>query len=52
VAALADVLRAVLVRVSAVVRKLDVADGLAIVTEKHAASLAQAFMDFRVARAA
>src|SRR5216684_993583 len=47
---LADILRAVLIRVAAVVRKLDVADGLAIVAKKHAASLAQAFMDFRVTR--
>jgi len=38
VAALADVLRAVLVRVTAVVGKLDVADGLAIVDKENAAS--------------
>src|SRR6266481_4304122 len=49
---LADILRPVLIRVAAVVGKLNVADGLAIVTKKHAASLAQAFMDLRITRAA
>src|SRR5260370_18386780 len=52
IAAFADVLRAVFVRVAAVVGKIDISDGLAIVTKQHPASLAYAFANFRIALAA
>src|SRR5260370_1599471 len=50
--ALAEVFRANVVRKAAELGKPDVADHIAAVTKKHAASLALAFAHFRVARAA
>src|SRR5260370_22375338 len=52
IAAFADVLRAVFVRVAAVVGKLDITEGLCILTKKHAASPAYPLPDFRITRAA
>src|SRR2546425_751198 len=48
--ALADVFGANFVRKAAELGKPDIADYIATVTEKHAASLALAFANFRVAR--
>ena len=50
--ALPDILGPILVRIAAVIDKADVSDRLAIVAEKHAASLALAFPDFQVTGAA
>ena len=52
VAALADVFRAVFVRVAPIIVEVDVAGKLAIVAKQRPAALAQALMDFRIARAA
>src|SRR6202158_6104849 len=52
IAALADVFRAVFVRIATVMSKLDVAGRLAIVAKKHAAALALALADFRITRPA
>src|SRR5260370_9500548 len=49
VMALAEVFRANFVRKSAELGKPDIADHIATVTKKHAASLALPFADFRVA---